>query len=282
MGAPLSRLAVDAGELAEGPWWDAAAGGLYWVDIPAGRVHFTSGDGGQRSWDAGQPVGAAATRAGGGLVLAVRDGFMTLDPATGATAMLAEVERDRPANRMNDGACDQAGRFFAGTKSEDDERGAGALYRLDPDGRVTRVISDVTTSNGLGWSPGERLMYYADTPTGRVDVFDYDPATGSLAGRRPFVTIDRPGASPDGLTVDAEGGVWVALWGGSAVHRYTPDGRLDRVLDVPHVHVTSCAFGGRGLDTLYVTAAAGPGADRGALYSCPAGVSGQPAHPYQG
>lgn len=282
MGAPVSRVAVDAGELAEGPFWDAAAGGLYWVDILAGRVHFTDGDGGQRSWDVGQPVGAAAARAGGGLVLAVRDGFLTLDLTAGETAVLAEVERDRPGNRMNDGACDRAGRFFAGTKAEDDEPGVGALYRLDPDGLVTQVIGGVTISNGLGWSPDERLMYYADTPTGRVDVFDYDPATGSPAGRRPFATIDKPGASPDGLTVDAEGGVWVALWGGSAVHRYTPDGRLDRVLDIPAVNVTSCAFGDRGLDTLYVTTAAGPDADRGALYSCLAGVTGQPAHPYRG
>jgi sugar lactone lactonase YvrE len=281
MSAPLCRLAVDAGELAEGPFWDAAAGGLYWVDIPAGRVHFTNGSG-QRSWDVGQPVGVAAARAGGGLVLAVRDGFAALDLATGETAPLADVEQDRPGNRMNDGACDRAGRFFAGTKAEDDEPGAGALYRLDPDGQVTQVISGVTISNGLGWSPDERLMYYTDTPTGRVDVFDYDPATGSLAGRRPFAAIGTPGAGPDGLTVDAEGGVWVALWGGSAVHRYTPDGRLDRVLDIPDVHVTSCAFGGPGLETLYVSTAAGAGTDRGALYSCPVGVPGQPSHPFGG
>ncbi len=288
MGGALARVPVAAGLLAEGPCWDAGAGGLYWVDIPAGRVHFLGEAGGQRSWAAGQPVSAVVPRAGGGLVLAARDGFLALDPGTGETAALAAVEADRPGNRMNDGACDRAGRLFAGTKAEDDEPGAGALYRLDLDLAVTRVIADVTISNGIGWSPDERLMYYVDSPTGRIDVFDYDPATGTFGGRRTFTRVPDPDAGPggdavpDGLTVDAEGGVWVALWGGSAVHRYDAGGRLDRIVDVPHVNVTSCAFGGAGLDLLYVTAAAGPGAAEGALYRFPAGVTGLPAHPFRG
>jgi sugar lactone lactonase YvrE len=183
---------------------------------------------------------------------------------------------------MNDGACDRAGRFFAGTMAEDEATPAGALYRLDPDHVVTRLVAGVTVSNGIGWSPDERLMYYVDSPTRRVDVFDYDPATGAIEGRRPFASLPPGDAVPDGLTVDAEGGVWVALWGGSAVHRYDRAGRLDRVLEIPSVNVTSCAFGGAGLDQLYVTAAAGPGETEGALYRWPAGVPGQPAHPYRG
>jgi sugar lactone lactonase YvrE len=286
MGAPVSRVDVAAGELAEGPVWDAAAGGLYWVDIPAGRAHFLAdgghGNEGHLSWDAGQPVGAVAARAGGGLVLAARDGFLGLDPATGQTTWLAGVELDRPGNRMNDGGCDRAGRFFAGTMADDEHQDAGAFYRLDPGGQVTMVFAPVTISNGVGWSPDERLMYYIDSPTRRIDVLDYDPVTGSVAGRRPFATLPGTDAVPDGLTVDAEGGVWVALWGGSAVCRYGQDGRLDRVLDIPAVNVTSCAFGGAGLDTLYITTAAGPGAGQGALFRCPAGVTGQPAHPYLG
>lgn len=283
----VTRVPVPAGTLAEGPFWDTAAGGLYWVDIPAGRVHFR-GDGdsqdsdGHRHWDVGQPVGAAVPRAGGGLVLAVRDGFVGLDLETGQTAPLAAVELDRPGNRMNDGNCDRAGRFFAGTKAEDDEPGAGALYRLDPDGRVTTVIAAVTISNGIGWSPDESLMYYVDSPTRRVDVLDYDPASGAVAGRRPFATLPDSGAVPDGLTVDAEGCVWVALWGGSAVHRYRPDGSRDRVVEIPALNVTCCAFGGASLDTLYVTTAAGPGEDQGALFHFPAGVTGLPVQPYRG
>lgn len=244
MSASVQRVAVAAGGLAEGPYWDAAAGGLYWVDIPAGRVHFADEGGRQVSWDAGQPVGAVAGRASGGLVLAVRDGFMALDPATGATAMLAGIDLGQPDVRMNDGGCDRAGRFFAGTMAVDEATPAGALYRLDPDHSVTRLIAGVTVSNGIGWSLDERLMYYVDSPTRRVDVFDYDPATGAIEARRPFASLPPGDAVPDGLTVNAEGGVWVALWGGSAVHRYDSGGRLDRVLEIPSVNVTSCAFGG--------------------------------------
>jgi sugar lactone lactonase YvrE len=282
MAGALARVPVAAGALPEGPYWDGVAGGLYWVDIPAGRVHFLDESSEQRSWEAGQPVGAVVVRAGGGLVLAVRDGFAALDTRTGRTTALAGVELDRPDNRMNDGACDRAGRFFAGTKAEDDAPGAGALYRLDPDHAVTRVIADVTISNGIGWSPDERLMYYVDSPTRGVDVFDYDPASGVIGGRRRFTRLPDGDAMPDGLAVDAEGGVWVALWGGSAVHRYDAAGGLDRVLEVPHVNVTSCAFGGPGLDLLYVTAAAGPGAAEGALYRGMAGVAGLPAYPFRG
>ena len=282
MAGALERVPVAAGALPEGPYWDGVAGGLYWVDIPAGRVHLLDESGGQRTWAAGQPVGAVAGRAGGGLVLAVRDGFAALDTATGQTSMLAGVELDRPGNRMNDGACDRAGRLFAGTKAEDDARQAGALYRLDPDHAVTRVIAGVTISNGIGWSPDERLMYYVDSPTRRIDVFDYEPASAAMEGRRAFARVSEGEAMPDGLAVDAEGGVWVALWGGSAVRRYDTAGRLDRVLQVPHVNVTSCAFGGPGLDLLYVTAAAGAGAAEGALYRGPAGVAGLPAYPFRG
>jgi sugar lactone lactonase YvrE len=282
MAGALERLPVAAGTLPEGPYWDAVAGGLYWVDIPAGRVHFLDESGAQRSWDAGQPVGAVVVRAGDGLVLAVRDGFVALDTATGQISALAGVEADRPDNRMNDGACDRAGRFFAGTTAEDHTPEAGALYRLDPDHAVTRVVADVTISNGIGWSPGEHLMYYVDSPTRRVDVFDYDPASGAIEDRRTFARVQAGDADPDGLAVDVDGGVWVALWGGSAVHRYDADGRLDRVLEVPHVNVTSCGFGGPGLDQLYVTAAAGAGAAEGALYRGQAGVAGLPAHPFRG
>jgi sugar lactone lactonase YvrE len=282
MTTSVTRVPVPAGSLAEGPLWDARAGGLYWVDIPAGRVHFLDEADGHRRWDVGQPVGAVVARQSGGLVLAARDGFFAFDPVTGQTSCLAAVEAGNPENRMNDGACDRAGRFWAGTMAQDEHDGAGALYRLDPSHKVVQIIEGITVSNGIGWSLDERLMYYADSPTRRVDVFDYDPAAGTASNRRQFAVIEVDGAVPDGLIVDAEGGVWVALWGGSALHRYTPDGRLDQVIGFPSLNVTKCAFGGAGLDVLYVTAAAGPGEAEGALYRCAPGVTGLPANPYRG
>ena len=187
-----------------------------------------------------------------------------------------------PANRMNDGACDRAGRFFAGTMARDETPGAGTLYRLDPDHEVTPLITGLGISNGIGWSPDERLMYYIDSPTHRVDVFDYDPATGAIDGRRRFAAVGAGGAVPDGLAVDANGGVWVAVHGGGAVLRHDPLGTVVQSIELPAAHVTSCAFGGRNLDRLYITTAAGPGTGGGALFACEPGVTGLPGHPFRG
>ncbi len=279
-GAP-APLPVPAATLGEGPCWDEASGSLYWVDIPAGQVCRLDGDGAFGSWDIGQTVGAVVLRAAGGLVLAARDGFLTLDPVSGAVAPF--VTLGLPADcRMNDGACDQAGRFFAGSVADDEAPGRGALYRLDPDHSVSIVIPGVTISNGIGWSPDGSRMYYVDSPTRRVDVLDYDPATGAAEGRRPFARIDRGDAMPDGLAVDSEGGVWVALWDGGAVLRFGPDGRLRQALELPAPRVSSCAFGGPGLETLFITTAAGPGSSGGELFSARAGVTGLASHAYQG
>ena len=277
----LTELAVPRSTLGEGPCWDATAGALYWTDIPANRVHRLA-DGHHRHWEIGRPAGAVLPRASGGLVLAARDGFLALDPASGALTMLAAVEPDIPGNRMNDGACDRAGRFFAGTMADDEAPAAGALYRLDPDHRVTRVLAGVSISNGIDWSPDERLMYYVDSPTHRVDVFDYDPGTAAFGNRRTFVHAGGGDVVPDGLTVDSEGGVWVAMWGGSQVRRYTPAGTLTLSMDLPAANVTSCAFGGPSLRTLYVTTAAGPGSSGGGLFACQSAVAGLPANPFRG
>jgi sugar lactone lactonase YvrE len=166
--------------------------------------------------------------------------------------------------------------------ADDEAPGRGALYRLDPDHCVAEVISPVTISNGIGWSPDGGQMYYVDSPTRRVDVMDYDPATGAIAGRRPFAAIDAGEAIPDGLAVDAEGCVWVALWDGAAVLRFGPDGRLRDSLALPTPRVTSCAFGGPDLETLYITTAAGPGSSGGELFWLRPGVTGLPTHAYQG
>jgi sugar lactone lactonase YvrE len=204
--------------------------------------------------------------------------------------MIASVEADRRDERMNDGKCDRAGRFWAGTMALDERAGAGALYRLDVDRRVSMVLSGVTVSNGLDWTDDGRVMYFIDSPLQTVDVCDVDPESGAISNRRPFVRIPPAQGTPDGLTVDAEGGVWVALWGGGAIHRYRSDGSLDAVIRMPTTHPTSCTFGGADLGDLYITTAAirlsplersqQPGA--GGLFRVRPGISGRPAQRYRG
>jgi sugar lactone lactonase YvrE len=281
-GPGPAQLPVPGLELGEGPCWDAASQALYWIDTPVGQVHRLDADGAHASWAVGQPAGAVFPRARGGLVVAAGDGIVTLDPASGSVAALAMVEPGRPENKMNDGACDRAGRLYAGTMAADETPEAGALYRVDPDLSVTLLVTGVGISNGIGWSPDDRLMYYSDSLAYQVDVFDYDPATGAIEGRRRFAGVGGGEVMPDGLTVDAEGGVWIAEWGGGVLRRYHQDGRLDRVVEFPHAHVTSCAFGGPGLDLLYVTTAAGPANASGGLFVLTPGVTGLPSHPFGG
>jgi sugar lactone lactonase YvrE len=286
------ELVLDArAELGEGPLWDARAGCLVWVDIMRGLVHlFRPHDRELRTLEVGQPVGAAALRSAGGLVLALRDGFAGLDTESGRLTWIAAVEADRPDLRMNDGTCDAAGRFWAGTMALDERRGAGALYRLGADGRVEVMLREVTVSNGLDWSLDGRSMYYVDSPTRRIDVFDHDPATGAIANRRPLASIPKGSGFPDGLTVDADGFVWLALWAGGALHRYAPDGSLHRVIELPVSHPTSCAFGGPDLTDLYVTTASielsAAERDRqvhaGGLFRCRPGVAGRAPHRFAG
>ena len=282
------ELVLDArAELGEGPRWDGQRQRLLWVDIMAGRVHmFVPATRRCRNLSVGRPVGALACEARGGVVLAVAGGFGRLDLESGRFEMLAAAEADRPGNRMNDGACDARGRFWAGTMALDESAGAGALYRLDPDGRVHTMLGDVTISNGIDWSLDGRRMYYVDSPTRRIDVFDFDAEEGTIANRRGLVEIREGKAVPDGLTVDAEGFIWVALWGGAALRRYASDGRLDRVVRFPVTCPTSCAFGGALLDELYVTSArvALSAEERrrepqaGGLFRLRPGVSGRPAN----
>jgi sugar lactone lactonase YvrE len=275
------KVDVPAAELGEGACWDDQTQSLYWVDIPAARVHRLSGARVHSSWDVGRPASAVATRVSGGLVVAGGHGFVALDPLTGEVTELAEAP-GRPDTRMNDGKCDRAGRFYAGSMAADESPGKGSLFRLDTDGSVTELLTGIGISNGLGWSPDDRLMYYTDSLDYRVDVLDYDLASGQMGERRPFVALGSGDVMPDGMTVDSEGGVWVAVWGGGVVQRYDPDGCLTSVARLPAANVTSCAFGGPGLDQLYITTAAGPGRSAGSLFTCAAGVAGLPAFPYRG
>ncbi|MFG2721961.1 SMP-30/gluconolactonase/LRE family protein [Streptomyces sp. NPDC048416] len=238
-------------ELGEGPTWDPATGRLIWVDILSSRIHtFEPGTGRRTVLATEQHVGAAKPRAGGGLVVNLRDGVGLYGPR-GAFRWLA---RDAvPGRRGNDAAVAPDGALWVGTMRYDEAPGGGSLSRVAADGTVREVLGEVSVSNGTGWSPDGRLMYYVDTPTRTVDVFDFD---GQLPhNRRVFASIEADAGYPDGLTVDADGGVWIALWDGGMVRRYAADGSLDLVLELPVRRPTACAFGGPGLTDLYITSA---------------------------
>jgi sugar lactone lactonase YvrE len=252
-------IAVPAGaELGERPLWDAARGCLIWVDILAGHLHqYRPGAGDQVVHMAGVAVGAAGLRAGGGYVLAAADGFRLV----GADGT-ADGDPLRPPGmaadiRFNDGACDPAGRFWGGTVARDRRPGAGALYRLDAGGGITTMLEDVTESNGLGWSPDGGTFYYIDSgePRPRIRAFPCDLAAGTLGLPRDLVEPPAEHGIPDGLTVDADGCLWVAFWGGHAVRRYSPGGELLAELPVPVSQPSCPAFGGPDLEDLYVTTA---------------------------
>jgi sugar lactone lactonase YvrE len=278
-------------KVGEGPVWDERTSTLSWVDIMGHAVHrFDPATGEDRAVDVGQPVGAAALREQGGLVLALRDGFAVLDADLGDLRWVARVEDDVPTNRMNDGKCDARGRFWAGTMAFEVKPGVAALYRLDPDYRVSRVVADVTLSNGLDWSLDNRRMYYIDSVTQQVDGFDFDVERGILGERRTAIAIPKEVGLPDGMTVDAEGGLWVALHGAGVVHRYTPSGQLDRVIHVPTRMVTCPAFGGADYGDLYISsmnygmseAALRDEPLAGALFRCRPGVRGRPSFRFGG
>jgi sugar lactone lactonase YvrE len=278
--------AAPAAELGEAPVWDAATGELVWVDIDRGLVHRRASGRADVTVDVGRPVGCAVPRAGGGLALALRDGFALLPPDGGAARLVAPVESHKPDTRMNDGAVDARGRFFAGTMSLAGDTRGGALYRLDPDDlTATRVLPGVSVSNGIDWSPDGALLYHVDSPRGRIDVYDYDAGRGVPAGRRAVIPVAPDRGMPDGLTVDAEGGIWVAIWGGAALHRYTAEGALDEVLELPVANVTSCCFGGADLATLFITTASRGAAHEplaGAVFAVRPGVTGRPSTPFAG
>lgn len=287
-----AELAVDAGaRLGEAPAWDAAARRLLWVDIVGRTVHELRPAGDtyeQRHWTVPEEVGAAVPRRRGGLLLAVRGGFATLD-GEGSYSRFVPVEAERTENRMNDAKCDPQGRLWAGTmtdrRADTDD---GALYRLDPDAAVHTMLTRVGLSNGMGWSPDRRTMYYIDTRAGGVDAFDFDPDSGTISGRRRLVTVQ--GGKPDGMTTDDAGCLWVAVINSGQVRRYTPAGAPDTVVNLPASRVTSCAFGGHRRDELFITTAQ-QGLDEtalagqplaGGLFRCEPGVTGPPATPFAG
>ncbi|NYD22193.1 SMP-30/gluconolactonase/LRE family protein [Kineococcus aurantiacus] len=275
----------------EGPCWSPTWGGLRFVDLYAGDIVTLAADGSTSRRHYGEVVAITRPRVGGGAVVAVERGIV-LEDADGTLNPLPELWADADGLRMNEGGCDPDGRFYAGNMAYDQADGKGqgraSVFRFDADGRAEVVVGQVTISNGLGWSPDGTLAYYNDTPTGRTDVFDYS-RDGGLQNRRPFAQVnDDSGRNrPDGLTVDAEGGVWTALFGGSAVRRYAPDGTLDQVVEVGARQVTACTFGGEDHSELFITTSR-EGLDddddpaAGSIFRYVPGVKGLPALPYAG
>ncbi|MDQ0760520.1 SMP-30/gluconolactonase/LRE family protein [Streptomyces canus] len=266
--------------LGEGPTWDGER--LLWIDILGARLHTYDPLSGHRTVRVlDQHIGAVKPRAGGGLVLNLRDGVALLDPDDSFRWLHHEPV---PGRRANDAAVAPDGSLWAGTMRYDEAPGGGTLSRITGDGTHRTVLDDVAVSNGTGWSPDGRLMYYIDSPTRRVDVFDHE--SGRLSDRRSFVEIEDGAGFPDGLTVDADGCVWVALWDGGAVRRYTPDGTLDHVITLPIPRVTACAFGGPDLTDLYITTARvgldAPHPVAGSLLVVPGAGKGVAQQPFAG
>ncbi len=235
----------------EGPIWHQNA--LYYVDIEGHLVHrYDPATGRETSWDVGERVGTVVARDSGGLVIAGDTGFHFLDPDTGKLTPISDPEPDKPDNRFNDGKCSPDGRFFAGSISLVKKTGDARLYRLDHDLSVHEVFGPVTNSNGIVWSADGRTCYYIDTPRKEVLAFDY--ADGHLSNLRGVIDTSAHDASPDGMTIDADGNLWIAFCHGACVICYSPKtGEELRRIDLPCLETTACAFGGSDLADLYVT-----------------------------
>lgn len=241
----------------EGPVWDERRGVLWWIDVKQPRLfRYDPRSGDNRALDLPERVGCVALREDGGLIGAFMTGFHWIDPESGAVTPFHDPEPHLPGNRFNDGKCDRKGRLFAGTMDNGEVECTGTLYRLGPDLSVEVMCKDVHLSNGLGWSPDDRRLYYTDSLRHTIWVYDYDLASGAIANQRVFAAVPEEDGVPDGLCVDAEGFVWSAHWGGWRLTRYAPDGRIEQVVPMPVPQPSCPAFGGDDLATLYVTSAA--------------------------
>lgn len=276
--------------LGEGPCWDPRRGRLYWVDIKGRRLQWIEPAGGaEGALDLPLRTSALAPRGDGSLVLATERGFGALDPDTGAFELRVEVEPERPRNRSNDGGIDLQGRFWMGTMDDAEEQRSGALYRLDADWTCHRVLDGAAILNTVAVSPDGRTFYQADSRDQTIYAWDLDES-GVISRQREFVDLRGTEAYPDGSAVDAEGCLWNAQWGAWRIVRYTPEGAVDRVVDLPVEQPSSCAFGGADLATLYITSARvglseealARQPEAGCLFSIAPGVGGLPLPPFAG
>ena len=243
--------------LGEGPVWSTRDAALYWVDILTPAVHsFRPDTGTNTETRLGAMVSVAWPKASGGLLLASPGGLLAFDPQTRQTRLLAHPEADRPGNRYNDGKCDRMGRLWIGSMDMGAAPNRGNLYRVDPDGRWKKMDSGFTVANGLGWSPDSHAMYFTDSFRRTVYQYDFDLRSGTISNRRPLIVLGPGEGTPDGLTVDDAGCLWVALWDAWCVVRFSPSGQEMQRIRLPVPRPTSCCFGGSNLETLYITSAA--------------------------
>lgn len=253
----VGRVLTVTNQLGEGPIWLPEERALYWVDIDERQIlRFYPSTQKLELFDVETRVTALGIRASGGFITATDKGLAYWDAQTGRLDPIVDPEADKPSTRFNDGAVDRQGRYWAGTMNEVDfVTPDGALYRLDPDGSIRPVETEIPVANGIGWSPDNKTMYFTDTMRQVIWAYDFDLDSGTISNRRPFVQITEEGVLPDGLTVDSEGYVWSAQWGGWNVTRYDPAGEAERVIRLPAQQVSCPAFGGEDLDELYVTSA---------------------------
>ena len=252
----VERVSEEFDVLGESALWCGREGVLYWVDIRAPalrRLEPQTGD--ITTWMLPDLCGAVVQAGDDRLLLAMRSGVFTFDTRSQALTPLVAPEPESSGNRLNDSKCDRRGRLWTGSMRDFGLVTTGSLYRIDADLTCTRVLSEITVPNALSWSPDDRTMYFADTPDGRLRAYDFDPEQGSLGAMRVLLDAGVVPGRPGGATVDADGCVWSARYEGGCVARITPQGRVDRIIAVPNSRVTSCAFGGPDLRTLYITTA---------------------------
>lgn len=277
--------------LGEGPLWSVKEQALYWVDILSHRLHRYSPQHGQRTWQFEQEISAVAERAeADGLLITQRHGFALFNPASEGLTPLLQVETGMPGNRFNDGKCDLRGRFWAGTMDFGGKLPNGSLYCFSPDRECRKVDTGYMVTNGPAWSSDYRTMYHNDSANGRVFAFDFDPDSGHASNKRLFLQFTEEEGSPDGMCTDAEGGLWIAHWGASRLTRHDASGRILRTITLPCSQVTSCAFGGPHLNTLYITTASvGLSQEQlereplaGGLFALEIDIAGMPANLFHG
>ncbi|MEM7028405.1 MAG: SMP-30/gluconolactonase/LRE family protein [Chloroflexota bacterium] len=287
------KVCVDINALVgEGPIWDEDAQVLYWIDILSSKLYvYDPVKKTNTEYDVGQHVGTVVPRKSGGVMLAVYRGFASFDLETQELKIINDPESHLDGNRFNDGKCDPAGRFWAGTMGYEKPSTQGSLYRMDTDFEVRRILGNIGISNGIAWTQDNKTMYYADTVANQVWAFDYDIKTGDITNQRTVIRTTKETGPPDGFTLDEEGMIWLAHYGGSSVRRWNPDtGEILQTITLPTRQITACAFGGKKLDTLFITSAAQQmSAEQlkaeptaGNLFSVKVGVKGVPSIKFGG
>jgi sugar lactone lactonase YvrE len=242
--------------LGESPVWDVASGSLFWVDIRSPALkRFNPSTGQTQQWPLPELVGAVVLKDADNVLVCLQSGVCKLNLKSGALTSLVKPETAEQNNRLNDSKCDRAGRLWVGTMRDYGLAVSGSLYRIGTDIACKRILSDIRVPNALCWSPDDRTMYFADTGDGNIRAYTYDLASGEMSNMRILLKADAAPGRPDGATIDADGCVWSARYEGNCVVRITPDGRVDRIVEIPATRITSCAFGGSDLKTLYVTTA---------------------------